>query len=245
VPKTVNGSLARVHPRHVLFDADGVLQHIPGGWHAAMEPYVGERAVEFFKETWREEMPALAGRGDFLPLLATSLAKFGVTEPAEQIIRKVWHHIELIELSIELVHTLRRNGYGVHLGTNQERHRASYMRSVLGFDDLFDVSCYSYDLGFAKPDVGFFVEAARRIGVAPSMIVFIDDLSNNVESARAAGLAAEHWHFEHGHDALHALLANHGVVVTTATSPGARPSPAVPSIDGGSIVEGRDRRATR
>jgi hypothetical protein len=33
--------------RHVLFDADGVIQSIPGGWHTAMEPYLGERAQEF------------------------------------------------------------------------------------------------------------------------------------------------------------------------------------------------------
>jgi putative hydrolase of the HAD superfamily len=87
------------------------------------------------------------------------------------------------------------------------------MRSVLGYDELFDVSCYSYDLGVAKPDVGFFTEAARRIAADPSTILFIDDMESNVEGARAAGFAAEHWHFERGHDALHDLLAGHEVVV--------------------------------
>lgn len=31
--------------RHVLFDADGVIQSVPGGWYTAIEPYLGERAT--------------------------------------------------------------------------------------------------------------------------------------------------------------------------------------------------------
>ena len=132
--------------RHVLFDADGVIQTIPGGWYTAMEPYVGERAQEFLH------------------------------------------------------------------GTNQERHRAAHMRVALGYDALFDVSCYSCELGLAKPDPAFFAAAARRIGADPSSILFIDDSPRNVDGARAAGLPAEQWEQEQGHEALIALLAGHGVI---------------------------------
>jgi len=149
--------------RHVLFDADGVLQEIPGGWYAAMEPYLGERSREFLHQTWKDELPMLAGRGDYMPALAATLAEFSVSTPVEDVYRDVWHRIDVMHESLALVRALRLSGYGVHLGTNQERHRASYMRSVLGYDRLFDVSCYSCDLGIAKPAPAFFVEAARRI----------------------------------------------------------------------------------
>jgi hypothetical protein len=45
--------------RHVLFDADGVIQSLPGGWYAAIEPYVGERAEEFLHGSRRriQSMP--------------------------------------------------------------------------------------------------------------------------------------------------------------------------------------------
>ena len=85
---------------------------------------------------------------------------------------------------------MRANGYGVHLGTNQERHPAAHMRSALGYNALFDVCCYSCDLGVAKPDPAFFAAAARRIAARPDRILFIDDGARNVEGARAAGLAA-------------------------------------------------------
>ena len=196
---------------HVLLDADGVLQELPGGWYAAMEPYLGDRARDFLHETWADELPMLAGDGDYLPLLAESLRRWGVETPVDEVYAAVWHRIELVEESIELVRALRAAGYGVHLATNQERHRAAYMRSVLGYDELFDVSCYSYELGVAKPDPEFFVRATERIGADPGRVLFVDDNASNVDGARAAGLHAERWEFGQGHDLLHDLFDRYGV----------------------------------
>lgn len=198
--------------QHVLFDADGVLQSIPGGWYAAMEPYVGQRAQEFLHAAWQDEKPMMSGQGDYLPLLAARLAEHGVLASAEDVYHDVWHRIECDAASLALVRALRVNGYGVHLGTNQEKLRAAHMRGPLGYDALFDVSCYSCDLGVAKPDPAFFAAAARSIGAEPGSILFVDDSDRNVEGARAAGLAAEQWELAQGHDALLALLARHGVV---------------------------------
>ncbi|MGW7686794.1 HAD family hydrolase [Kribbella sp. NPDC054772] len=197
--------------QHVLFDADGVLQEIPGGWYAAMEPYLGDRARDFLHETWKDELPMLAGQGDYLPVLATTLRKYGVAAPVAEVYDAVWKNIVLIEESLAVVRALRRNGYGVHLGTNQESYRGAHMRTALGYDDLFDVSCYSYDLGVAKPDPEFFTRAADRIGADPSTILFIDDIAKNVDAARTAGLPAEQWTFTEGHATLQTLLTKHKI----------------------------------
>jgi putative hydrolase of the HAD superfamily len=202
---------------HVLLDADGVIQHLPGGWYAAMEPYLGDRAREFLHRTWKDELPMLAGHGDYLPTLAATLAEYGVTVPVQDVYSDVWHRIEVVGESVALVQALRRHGYGVHLATNQESHRAAYMRDVLGYDALFDVSCYSCDLGAAKPAPAFFDEAVRRIGTDPTAILFIDDSARNVEGARAAGLAAEQWSLDQGHAALARVLASWGVTGESAS----------------------------
>jgi putative hydrolase of the HAD superfamily len=198
--------------RHVLFDADGVLQELPGGWYAAMEPYLGERARDFLHETWKDELPMLAGQGDYLPVLEATLARYGVRTPVTEVYDAVWKNIVLIEESLEIVRQLKDSGYGVHLGTNQESYRGAHMRTALGYDDLFDVSCYSYDLGVAKPDPAFFTRAADRIGADPSTILFVDDTARNITGARTAGLHAELWDFTQGHDALETILAGHGVI---------------------------------
>jgi len=194
-----------------MFDADGVLQTLPGGWIAAAEPYFGERALEFLQRSYELELPTLAGQGDHLAILAVTIAEFGVTAPVEDVYRAVWLGVEPAAASLAVVRALRRDGYGVHLGTNQERYRAAHMREVLGYDALFDVSCYSCELGAAKPELAFFTRAAGRIGAAPSAILFIDDNRDNVAAARTAGLAAEQWCLDDGHEVLHSLLARHGV----------------------------------
>jgi putative hydrolase of the HAD superfamily len=199
--------------RHVMFDADGVLQNHPGGWIAAAEPYFGERALEFLEKSYAAELSTLSGQGDHLAILAATLAEFGVTVPVGDVYRAVWLSMEPAAASLAVVRALRRCGYGVHLGTNQERYRAAHMREVLGYDALFDVSCYSCELGAAKPDVAFFTEAARRIGAEPAAILFIDDNAQNVAAARVAGLTAERWCIDDGHDVLGGLLARHGVTV--------------------------------
>ena len=197
--------------RHVMFDADGVLQHLPGGWIAAAEPFFGGRALEFLQRSYAAELPTLAGQGDHLAILTATLADFAVTVPVADVYRGIWLSVEPVAASLAVVRALRQGGYGVHLGTNQERYRAAHMREVLGYDGLFDVSCYSWELGAAKPDLAFFTEAARRIGAEPAAILFIDDNAENVAAARAAGLSAEQWCLDDGHDLLHDLLAQHGV----------------------------------
>lgn len=197
--------------RHVLFDADGVLQELPGGWIAAAEPYFGVRALEFLQRSYDAQLPTLSGQGDHLAILTAVLAEFGIAAALEDVYRDIWLRMEPAPASLAVVRALRERGYGVHLGTNQERYRAAHMREALGYDALFDVSCYSCELGAAKPDPAFFAAAVRRIGAEPPVILFIDDTTQNVAAARDAGLTAEQWSLTDGHDALHALLARHGV----------------------------------
>ena len=77
-----------------------------------MEPYLGERARDFLYETWKDERPMLAGRGDYMPVLAATLRKYGVVESVEEIYADVWHRIALVEESISPVHRLRSSGTG-------------------------------------------------------------------------------------------------------------------------------------
>ncbi|WP_330932813.1 HAD-IA family hydrolase [Cellulosimicrobium cellulans] len=200
--------------RHVLFDADGVLQHIPDGWYAAVARYLGDRAHEFVRETWSEDLPMLVGDGDYLPVLAAGLERYGVAEPAEDVYRAIWFDaLEVVDASFDLVRALRASGYGVHLGTNQESRRVPFMRQALGYDAEFDTSWYSCELGLAKPDPRFFSEAARRIGADPGEMLFVDDTARNVEGARAAGMVGVHWDVSRGHGELVRAMAGHGVVV--------------------------------
>lgn len=61
-----------------------------------------------------------------------------------------------------------------------------------GFEDLVDVLVYSHEVGLKKPDPRVYALTARRLGVPPNQIAFLDDWPPAVEAARAAG-----WHAVH------------------------------------------------
>ena len=58
-----------------------------------------------------------------------------------------------------------------------------------GFEDVTDDIVYSHEVGLRKPDPAIYALAAERLGVAPYEVLFLDDVSANVEAARHAG-----WH---------------------------------------------------
>lgn len=199
--------------RHVLLDADGVLQTVPGGGQVALAaPYLGDR-LDVLDEIFLEERPALRGESDFAVDLRAVLERHGLDVDPGEFYAALWRAIEVSPEVVDLVRGVRGAGYGVHLGTNQHRQRATYMRLELGYDELFDVSCYSWELGSAKPEPAYFDRAAALIGVPAEEVLFVDDNQANVDGARAVGLVAERWDLEAGLPALLELLRGYRVDV--------------------------------
>lgn len=200
--------------RHVLLDADEVLQHTPVSLDDAAGSYAARISAELRAALWALEWPALRGEIDFFAESIAIAARHGVDLDPVGLFTTMWRSIVVDPDSTALVAALREAGYGVHLGTNQEHHRARFMREELGFDDgRFDVAVYSCDIGLAKPDPAYFEKAVTMIGAEPGSVLFIDDRQENVDGARSAGLVAERWELADGHAALTGLLAGHGVAV--------------------------------
>ena len=174
------------------------------------------RAHVFLEEMFEAEKPAIRGERDAVEVLAEVLDAWGVAASPQLVFESVWFRIEPVPRSLDLVRSLRAAGYGVHLGTNQSLRRAAYMRETFGYDDLFDVSCYSAELHLAKPDPAYFRRAAELIGAPPAQILFVDDVEPNVDAAREVGMAGIHWHLRDGHDLLEKMLAEHRVVPARA-----------------------------
>jgi putative hydrolase of the HAD superfamily len=195
---------------HVLLDADGVLQRSAPDPVGLLSAWAGERAEELAHALWRAERGPLRGEGDFVEALERIVPAYADVAPGE-LYDALWRDIAVSEESLALAGRLRAAGLGVHLGTNQHRQRAELMRSELGYDEHFDVSCYSWELGTKKPEPAYFEIAVERIGAAPAQVLFVDDVAANVEAARAVGLRAVHWHLDEGHDVLLEALAGHGL----------------------------------
>ena len=85
------------------------------------------------------------------------------------------------------------------------------MRGTLYVEDIFDEQFYSWELGVAKPDPGYFRAIVERVDGRPERMLFIDDNAENVEGAREVGLPAELFPAGGGVAALRPLLAAYGI----------------------------------
>jgi putative hydrolase of the HAD superfamily len=193
----------------VLFDADGVIQGARPGWMEELAPWGGSRAEEFLLAVAAADVACLTGE-DFGAAMQGVLRQFEINARFEDVIdRHFW-----IEVRPPMLAAVREVGdLGVHCGlaTNQQNLRGAYMRSSLGFETIFDEQFYSFELGFVKPDTGYFRAIMDRIDVAPDRVLFIDDHEDNVAGASEVGIHSELFPRDGGVAALKPILARHGV----------------------------------
>lgn len=57
-----------------------------------------------------------------------------------------------------------------------------------GFAAVFDPICYSHEIGVTKPEPEAFRIVLDRLDAAPADVLFIDDVPENIEAARAMGI---------------------------------------------------------
>ena len=93
----------------MLWDADGVLQHLPAGWEASMRPVVGHLVDDvdgFLAEAFEAERPALAGRARWVEVLPVLLERWGLADSYDDAM-KAWLTIEPVVETQDLVRALR------------------------------------------------------------------------------------------------------------------------------------------
>ncbi|WP_240347237.1 HAD-IA family hydrolase [Curtobacterium sp. 24E2] len=74
-------------------------------------------------------------------------------------------------------------------GARQEEERR------FGFSAVFDPICYSHEIGVTKPEPEAFRIALDQLAAAPEDVLFVDDVPENIEAARAMGIRV-HLHAE-------------------------------------------------
>ena|SRR3989344_6438234 len=86
-----------------------------------------------------------------------------------------------------LVNELRGRGIKTGILSNNYRLGAIIVRllgDLRGFDPVI-LSCYE---GFRKPEKQIFEIAIKRTGYRPSEIIFVDNVNENIDAAKKAGL---------------------------------------------------------
>jgi putative hydrolase of the HAD superfamily len=103
--------------------------------------------------------------------------------------------------TLAIVRALKTRGVRSVMATNNEIHRTNYIETDMGFHAHVERIFAAGRMKIAKPDTAYFAHIEDELQVAPSALLLVDDMHENILAARARGWQA--FHFTEGaHGAL-------------------------------------------
>ena len=179
-------------PDAVVFDNDGLLLDTESVWTRAERDLFQRRGLEFTAEHKRELVGSsaeIAGGILELRLDEPGRALALIDELNELVIAELEHGVEAMVGARELLHELKRRGTPIGLVSNSPLRFVWRSLEIAGFEDRFDVVISAHEVAAPKPAPDAYLEACRRLGVAPGpSVVALEDSPTGVTAARAAGL---------------------------------------------------------
>jgi len=208
--------------RAVVFDLDGVLIDSESVWDEVREAYVREQGG-----TWRPEAQRTMMGMSSTEWSAYLHDELGVARPPEAINddivgrmqRRYAEHLPLLPGASAAVERMAAR-WPLALASSSNRPIIDTVLETAGLRARFDVVISSEEVGRGKPSPDVYLEAIRRLDVSAGEAVAVEDSSNGLRAAHAAGLhviAVPNAHYPPAEDALAAAelhLANVGELTT-------------------------------
>jgi HAD superfamily hydrolase (TIGR01509 family) len=174
----------------VVFDLDGVIVDSEHVWDEVREALARERGGR-----WHDRAQA-----DMMGMSSTEWSRYmhdviGLRESPEEIdaevVRRMLARYEeqlpLIDGAVEAVERLAVS-FRLGLASSSNRPLIDAVLEASGLAPLFEATVSSEEVARGKPAPDVFLEAARRLGVAPERCAAIEDSGNGIRAAHAAGM---------------------------------------------------------
>ncbi|GIE92840.1 HAD family hydrolase [Paractinoplanes rishiriensis] len=175
----------------VVFDLDGVIIDTEEVWEDVRRGYVAEFGREFLPDS-QDRMMGMS-TGEWSAHLAVDV---GVPRTPEQVAADVLDRmaeryrsaLPLIPGSVE---TVRRLGerYTLALASSSARVLIDQVLATAGLTGEFQVTLSTEEVPRGKPYPDVYLAATDKLGLSPAVCAAIEDSSNGLRSAGAAGLA--------------------------------------------------------
>lgn len=178
----------------VIFDMDGVL--------VDTEPLYDEQRIAYTKKRFnvdidKEFMSRARGLSakSFFELLFT---EFKITHSIEEVVQHsrddyfefLKNHPDLkpIDGVVDLINQLHKEGILLAVASSASSRRINFILELLNVKDKFQTISHSDIVEKGKPHPDIYLKAAQLLGVDPKDCVAIEDATNGVKSAKAAGM---------------------------------------------------------
>ena len=175
----------------VIFDLDGVLVDSEAVWDDVRMRFVEEKGG-----AWRED-----AQRDMMGMSSVEWSRYvrdrlGVEMDPEEISREVADRVAdvyreklpLLPGAVDAVRSLSAE-WPLGLASSSNRHVIDLVLELAEIDDAFRATVSSEEVSAGKPAPDVYVETADRLEVDPADCVAIEDSTNGIRSAHAAGMA--------------------------------------------------------
>jgi HAD superfamily hydrolase (TIGR01509 family) len=174
----------------VVFDLDGVIVDSEHVWDEVREKLARERGGR-----WSERAQA-----DMMGMSSVEWSRYmhdviGLTETPEEIsdevvrrmLSRYGKELPLIDGAVEAVQRLA-GSFRLALASSSNRTIIDAVLARADLTALFEVTVSSEEVARGKPAPDVFLEAARRLGLAPERCAAIEDSGNGIRAAHSAGM---------------------------------------------------------
>jgi HAD superfamily hydrolase (TIGR01509 family) len=191
----------------VVFDLDGVIVDSEQVWDDVRERLAHERGG-----AWHD-----GAQADMMGMSSPEWSRYmheriGLPESPEEINAEVvdrmlerYHEsLPLIDGAVEAVRRLA-GAFELGVASSSNRSLIEVVLERAGIAELFAAVVSSEEVARGKPAPDVYLEAARRLGVEPARAAAIEDSSNGIRAAHAAGMrviAIPNAHYPPAPDAL-------------------------------------------
>jgi HAD superfamily hydrolase (TIGR01509 family) len=174
----------------VVFDLDGVIVDSEHVWDEARQQLAEERGGSWHEQASREMM------GMSSPEWSRYMHDvIGLRESPEEINAEVVRRLQavyrkgvpLIPGAFEAVERTAAR-WPLGLASSSNREVIDFVLEASGLGRSFAATVSSEEVSRGKPAPDVYVEAARRLDVAPACCAAVEDSENGISSAKAAGM---------------------------------------------------------
>ena len=177
--------------RAVVFDLDGVIIDTEAVWEEVRRGYVAEHGKQFLPDSQQRMMGM--STGEWSAHLAEDV---GVGLPPEQVASEVLKRmagryrsaLPLIPGSVEAVRRIAAR-YPVALASSSARVLIDQVLDTAGLTGVFRVTRSTEEVPRGKPAPDVYLSVVTDLGLEPALCAAVEDSSNGLRSAAAAGLA--------------------------------------------------------
>jgi len=191
----------------VVFDLDGVIVDSEQVWDDVRAAYTHESGGNYTERAARDMMGMSSL--EWSAYMASELGVPGTPEEinaavVERMLARYGEAPPFIPGAVDAVRAIGER-VPVAIASSSNRELIDVVLRVSGLDQVVRVAVSSEEVARGKPAPDVYLEAARRLGVAPARCDAVEDSHNGIRSAKAAGMrviAIPNRHFPPGEDAL-------------------------------------------